>query len=75
LIETKVKEYHRHIYLFNPEKSALSEDSIDLGYHIQLQNTVIVAKRTRQMEWISRKAIEIELHLDNMNREDGFSLS
>jgi hypothetical protein len=33
------------------------------------------SKKPEHMECIIRKAIEMELHPDNMNREEGFSLN
>jgi hypothetical protein len=74
-VETRVKEHHRHIRLYHPEKSAVAEHSISLGLRIQLQNTSILASKSRRMDRVIRETIEIELHPDNMNREDGFSLS
>jgi hypothetical protein len=40
---------------------------------MRLQNTIILAKRKQQMDWILKEAIKIDLH-PNMNREDGFCL-
>jgi hypothetical protein len=74
-IEARVKEHHRHIHLYHPGKSAVAEHSINLGHRKQLQNTSILAKKSRQMDQIIREEIEIQLHPDSMNREDGFSLS
>jgi hypothetical protein len=73
LIETRVKECHRHIGLQHPEKFAVAEHSINLGHQIQL-NTSILANKSRYKDQIIRGAIEIELHPNNINREDGFSL-
>jgi hypothetical protein len=70
-IETRVKEHQRHIRLAHPEKSAVAEHSINLGHRTQLPNTGILAK-SRYMDRIIREAIEIELHPNNINREDGF---
>jgi hypothetical protein len=47
----------------------MAEHSITLGYQIKQQNTAIPPK-TRQMDQILRKATGIELHLNNINRED-----
>jgi hypothetical protein len=44
-------------------------------YHIQFQDTRILAMKTRCMEGISRETRETELHSDNMNREKDFSLT
>jgi hypothetical protein len=45
----------------------MAEHSMNLGYCIQFPDTM----RSRR---IIREAIEIELCVDNMNREGGFSL-
>jgi hypothetical protein len=54
--------------------SAVANDSINLGYCIQFQDTSIMAMRSRCTEHIIRELIEIELHPSNMNKEV-FSLS
>jgi hypothetical protein len=52
--------------LEHPEKSAIVEHNIDQGHLIQFHNSYIR---------IVREAIEIELNLNNINREGGFCLS
>jgi hypothetical protein len=42
---------------------------------MQLRNTGVLAKKFRRMDCIIREVIEIELHPNIINREDGFSLS
>jgi hypothetical protein len=37
--------------------------------------TSVMVQKTRHMEWILREAVEVELHLNNMHREDSFYLS
>jgi hypothetical protein len=53
----------------------VAEHSINLGHQIQLQNTTVLVKEKRQMDQILRQVTEIEVKPDNMDREDGFSLS
>jgi hypothetical protein len=74
-IQTTVKEHQRHICLAHPEKSAVAEHNLNVGHCIQLHNISILAKKSRYMDHIIREAIEIELHPNNINREDGLSLS
>jgi hypothetical protein len=52
-----------------PDKSAMAEHSIDLGYSIQFQDARILAMKTGHMEHIIREAVEIELHPNNVNRK------
>jgi predicted GIY-YIG superfamily endonuclease len=72
-IEMRLKEHHRHICLQHPEKSAVAEHSINLSHQIQLHNTSILANKSRYMDQTVREVID--LHPNNINREDGFSLS
>jgi uncharacterized protein YqjF (DUF2071 family) len=75
LIEIRVEEHNQYICLFHPKKSIVVECSINLGRWIQIQNIIILVKRSKQIDWILKEVIEIDLHPDNMNREDSFSLS
>jgi hypothetical protein len=47
---------------------------INLGYHMQLHKTSILAKNSRCMDQTITEAIKIELH-PNISRENGFSMS
>jgi hypothetical protein len=66
--DIRLKEPQWNIRLQHPDKSAVAEHSIDQGHHIQLHNSSILATKTRYMDRIVREAIEIELHLYNINR-------
>jgi hypothetical protein len=74
-VDAKLKEHQRHIRLEQPDKSAVTEHSVDLGHHIQFHNTSALAMKIQYMDLIVREAIEIELHRNNMNREVSFCLS
>jgi hypothetical protein len=74
-VDISLKEHQGHIRLEHLDKSALAEHSIDQGHHIQFHKASVLATRTRYVDRIVRKAIEIELHPYNINREGGFCLS
>jgi hypothetical protein len=74
-VDIRIKEHQRHIRLNHPDKSAVAEHSIDQGHRIQFHDASILATKTRYMDRIVRKAIEIEFHPYNINREGGFCLS
>jgi hypothetical protein len=71
---TRLKEHQQHIRIEHPDKSAITECSINFGHCIQFHVTSILTTKTRYMDCIVREAIEIELHPNNMNREAGFVL-
>jgi hypothetical protein len=71
-----VNKHHHHIWPYHLEKLATTEFSIYLlGHCILLNNTSILAKKSRCMDKIIRRDIKIELHPNNTNREKGFSLN
>jgi hypothetical protein len=57
--------------LYHSKKCAVAEHSINLSH----QSASILPKKSRCIDWIIKEAIEIELHPNNINREDGFSLN
>jgi hypothetical protein len=53
----------------------MAEHSIDLRHLIQIQDTRMLATRSRSMERIIREEKEIVFQPENMNREESFSFS
>jgi hypothetical protein len=74
-VNTTLKEHQWYNRLEHPDKSAVAEHSVDLGRRIQFHNTSFFVTKTRYLDRIAKEAIEIELHLNNMNREAGLCLS
>jgi hypothetical protein len=74
-VEARLKEHRRHVRLNQPERSAVAEHSLTTYHRIDFDGASKLGTATRYLDRVVREAIEIRLHTDNFNRDDGFNLS
>jgi hypothetical protein len=73
--ETWCKEHERRLFLYQPDKSAVAEHSIDSCHRIRFHKTEVLAQTSGYMDRLVKEAIEIKLHPDSISRLEGFKLS
>jgi hypothetical protein len=74
-IGARLKEHRRHVRLNQAERSAVAEHSLTTYHRIHFDGASKLGTVTRYMDRLVGEAIEIRLHPDNFNRDDGFNLS
>jgi hypothetical protein len=75
IITARCKEHERHIQLCQPEKSAVAEHCLETGHRIEFEEVTVLTRSAGYMDRLVKRAIEIRLHPDNFNRDNGFILS
>jgi hypothetical protein len=73
-IEARCEEHMRHIQLDKPEKSAVAEHSINTRHKTDF-NVSVLDRALGYMDRLVKEAIQIRLNQNNINRDDGFTLS
>jgi hypothetical protein len=74
-IEATCKEHMRHIRLDQPEKSAVAEHRINARHKIDFNNVSVLDRASGYMDRLVKEAIQISLNQNNINRDNGFTLT
>jgi hypothetical protein len=70
-IEVRIKEHQRNIRLLQLDKSALAEHGFNHNHKILLQDVEVLSTKSGYLDRLIMEAIEVNLHPNNINREDG----
>lgn len=65
----------RHLHLGQPEKSAVTERSLETGHSIDCRNTTSLNKETEYIDRLIREAVEIRFRPRNFDEDGRLSLS
>jgi hypothetical protein len=74
-IEIRIKEHQWNIRLLQLDKSALAEHGFNHNHKILLQDVQILSTKSGYLDRLIMEAIEVNLHPNNINREDELILS
>nr|XP_022907442.1 uncharacterized protein LOC111418960 [Onthophagus taurus] len=74
-IECRIKEHERDVRLRKIQQSAVAEHCHKGGHSIEFEKTKVLARNGHYFQRLTRAAIEIHRHGNNMNRQDGWELS
>jgi hypothetical protein len=70
-----MKEHQRNIRLIQLDKSALAEHGFNDNHKILLQEVEVLSTTYGYLDRLIMEAIEVNLHPNNINRDDGLILS
>ncbi|XP_018312914.1 uncharacterized protein [Mycetomoellerius zeteki] len=72
-VNTRMKEHERDVRLKHVTQSALAKHNLETGHQILFDKTTTLATTTSYFPRKHREVLEIQKHLDNLNRDSGYT--
>lgn len=74
-MKVRFKEHTMDLRLNRTQKSALAEHSWKTGHQLCLEEPKVIVKIDHYGKRKIRESLEIEMNLNNLNRDDGWKLN
>ncbi|XP_032678501.1 uncharacterized protein LOC116847522 isoform X1 [Odontomachus brunneus] len=75
MVNTRTKEHQKAVKLKNGTQSALEEHNLESGHKMRFDKVTVLARTNNYFPRKYRESLEIQKHLNNLNRDNGLKIS